>query len=211
MKTLPANYNRSELFKSIILGLISGIFVLIVLNSLEIESELFAYLAAHQPIIFGFICLSCVAWVYFIHYLGSSRPVVIQFGKFIAVGQSNAAIDIGILNLLIILTDIDSGVYYSLFKGISFMFALVNSFLWNKFWSFDSKEKDGVGKQFVMFVFVALIGLIINIVVASLVVNYIGPQWGITTRLWANIGVLSSAVFTLIWDFYGYKMFVFKK
>ena len=62
-----------------------------------------------------------------------------------------------------------------------------------------------------MFIAVAVGGLLINVSVASVVVNYIGPQWGISTRLWANVGVLSSAVFNIIWDFYGYKMLVFKK
>ncbi|NIU88242.1 MAG: hypothetical protein GWN56_13525, partial [Nitrosopumilaceae archaeon] len=128
-----------------------------------------------------------------------------------AVGQCNAAIDIGILNLLILLTNIDSGLYYSVFKAVSFSFAMLNSFTWNKFWSFDNKEKDGMGKQFIKFMAVSLGGLLINVSIATFVVNYIGPQWGISTKLWANIGVLSSAVFNIMWDFYGYKMFVFNK
>ncbi|NIT12920.1 MAG: hypothetical protein GTN99_01340, partial [Candidatus Dadabacteria bacterium] len=98
-----------------------------------------------------FVCLCLVVWVYVFYLYASKWATALQFGKFIAVGQSNAAIDIGVLNLLIIITSIDSGIYFSIFKGVSFTLAVINSFLWNKFWSFDSKEKDGMAGQFVKF------------------------------------------------------------
>lgn len=204
-------YNKSEFIKSIILGLISGIFLVTILKNLQQEHSLILSLVDHWYLVILFVCSCLAVWVYGFYFFASKWPTAMQFGKFIAVGQSNAAIDIGILNLLILITDIDSGLYYSLFKATSFIFAVVNSFMWNKFWSFDSKEKDGMGRQFVIFIAVSLVGLIINVSVASFVVNYIGPQWGISTKLWANVGVLSSTIFNIIWDFYGYKRFVFKK
>ena len=204
-------YNKSEFIKSIILGLISGIFLVTILKNLQQEHSLILSLVDHWYLVILFVCSCLAVWVYGFYFFASKWPTAMQFGKFIAVGQSNAAIDIGILNLLILITDIDSGLYYSLFKATSFIFAVVNSFMWNKFWSFDSKEKDGMGRQFVIFIAVSLVGLVINVSVASFVVNYIGPQWGISSKLWANVGVLSSTIFNIIWDFYGYKRFVFKK
>lgn len=211
MNILVLKYNKSEFIKSIILGLISGIFLVTILKNLQQEHSLILSLVDHWYLVILFVCSCLAVWVYGFYFFASKWPTAMQFGKFIAVGQSNAAIDIGILNLLILITDIDSGLYYSLFKATSFIFAVVNSFMWNKFWSFDSKEKDGMGRQFVIFIAVSLVGLIINVSVASFVVNYIGPQWGISTKLWANVGVLSSTIFNIIWDFYGYKRFVFKK
>jgi len=211
MSKSATNYNRSELLKSIILGLISGVFLVIVLSSLKNDSEIASKLSDHKVLVVLFVCLCLIIWVYGFYFFASKWATALQFGKFIAVGQSNAAIDIGIFNLLILLTNIDSGIYFSVFKGTSFIFALINSFLWNKFWSFESKEKHGMGKQFIKFLAVSAVGLIINVSVASFVVNYVGPQWGLSTRLWANVGVLSSAVFNIIWDFYGYKVLVFKK
>ena len=211
MSKSVTNYNRSEFLKSIILGFISGVFLLIVLSSLKNDSEIASKLSEYKSLVVLFVCTCLVLWVCGVYLFASKWSTALQFGKFIAVGQSNAAIDIGVLNLLILFTDIDSGIHFSVFKGISFVFAVVNSFLWNKFWSFGSKEKDGMGRQFMKFIAVALIGLLINVSVASLVVNYIGPQWGLSTRVWANVGVLSSAVFNMIWDFYGFKVLVFKK
>jgi len=211
MSKSASNYNRSELLKSIILGLISGVFLVIVLSSLEKDVAVFSKFLKYKPFIVLFVCLCLIIWVYGFYFFASKRATALQFGKFSAVGQSNAAIDIGVLNLLILFTNIDSGIHFSVFKGTSFVFAIVNSFLWNKFWSFESKEKDGMGKQFIKFMGVALVGLLINVSVASFVVNYVGPQWGLSTRIWANVGVLSSVVFNIIWDFYGYKVLVFKK
>jgi len=208
---MVANYNRSEFLKSIILGFISGVFLVIVLSSLKNDSEIASKLSEHKVLVVLFVCLCLIIWVYGFYFFASKRATALQFGKFIAVGQSNAAIDIGVLNLLMLFTNIDSGIHFSVFKGTSFVFAIINSFLWNKFWSFESKEKHGMGKQFMKFLAVAVVGLIINVSVASIVVNYIGPQWGLSTRVWANVGVLSSAVFNIIWDFYGYKVLVFKK
>jgi putative flippase GtrA len=194
-----------------ILGLISGIFLVIVLFSLKKDIQELSIFTEYWPLIIVFVCTCLVIWIYGFYFFASKWATALQFSKFIAVGQSNAAIDIGVLNLLILISNIDTGIYFSIFKGTSFIFAIVNSFLWNKFWSFESKEKDGMGKQFMKFIAVALVGLLINVSVASIVVNYIGPQWGISSRLWANVGVLSSAVFNIIWDFYGYKVHVFKK
>ncbi len=211
MNPTAPEYNKSEFYKSIILGFVSGVFLVTILKNLQYEHAYVSYLANNWYFVILFVCTCLAIWVYGFYYFASKWPTAMQFGKFIAVGQSNAAIDIGVLNLLILLTDIDSGLYFSLFKATSFILAISNSFLWNKFWSFDSKEKDGMGMQFIKFIAVSVVGLIINVSVASYVVNYIGPQWGVSTKVWANVGVLSSVIFNIIWDFYGYKMLVFKK
>lgn len=211
MNTISTQYNTKELTKSLILGLISGIFLLIVISNIKDDVEIAAKLYKHKLGLIFFICSCLVIWVYIIYRFASKWKTALQFGRFVAVGQSNAAIDIGVLNFLIILSSIDSGMYYSVFKGVSFIFAVINSFLWNKFWSFGSKERDDLAGQFVKFIAVALVGLAINVLVASLVVNVLGPQWGIPSRIWANVGVLSSAIFNIVWDFYGFKVFVFKK
>jgi len=211
MSTLAINFERTDLFKSIILGLISALFLIIISSSLEKDLAFLTYLSENKILILLSIPACLIIWVYATFKLASRKLAAFQFGKFIAVGQSNAAIDIGVLNLLILITDIDSGYSYSVFKATSFMFAVINSFFWNKFWSFQSKEKDRMGKQFVRFVTVALVGLLINVCVAHYVVNIIGPQWGLSSRIWANIGVLSSAVFSVFFDFFGFKVLVFKK
>ena len=137
-------------------------------------------------------------------------PVLRQFVKFGITGGLNAMLDLGILNLLIHFTGITSGLYYSLFKASSFCIAVINSYVWNKYWTFRSEDEPRP-VEFFKFFLVNLVGFGINVGAASLVVNYIGAPAGVTPELWANIGAVSSIAITLFWNFTGMKFIVFKK
>jgi len=131
--------------------------------------------------------------------------IVRQFTKFFLVGTMNTLVDLGILNLLILISGISSGLEYSVFKGISFLVATTNSYFWNKRWTFESGQK-----KFGQFLIISTIGFVINVGVASFLVNLIGPQAGLTTKVWANVGALAGSAIGLIWNFLGYKFIVFK-
>jgi putative flippase GtrA len=130
--------------------------------------------------------------------------IVRQFTKFFLVGTMNTLVDLGILNLLILISGISSGLEYSVFKGISFLVATTNSYFWNKRWTFKSSQK-----KFNQFLIISTIGFVINVGVASFLVNLIGPQAGLTTKVWANIGAISGSITGLLWNFVGYKYIVF--
>jgi len=158
--------------------------------------------------IFFTICAPFALWVLFL--LGKLIPVLYQFGKFAAVGVLNTFIDLGVLNLIIFATGIAGGIGYTVFKAISFLCATTNSFFWNKYWTFDVK---GVvtGKETGSFFLFAAIGWVINVGVATLIVNGIARPASFDPRVWANIGGLCGVVGSFLWDFLSYKFFVFKK
>jgi len=56
------------------------------------------------------------------------QVVLRQFSKFFLVRGMNVLIDLGILSLLIVLFKIDKGLWYSAFKGFSFLLATINSY-----------------------------------------------------------------------------------
>lgn len=145
------------------------------------------------------------------------QPVIKQAIKFILVGALNTIVDLGVLNLLIFVSEIATGFGYSAFKGISFTVAVINSYFLNKFWTFrgqgEGMEKPldtARGREFAQFFIVSLIGFGINVGVASLVVNAVGAQFGITPRLWANVGAFCATFAAMTWNFLGYKFIVFK-
>jgi putative flippase GtrA len=49
------------------------------------------------------------------------------------------------------------------------------------------------------------------VAIASFIVNVIGPQFGISSLIWANIGKIGGIIGAFIWNFLGYKFIVFKK
>ena len=136
-----------------------------------------------------------------------------QFIKCAVVGASNTLVDLAVLNLLMFLADIRTGIYVTAFSGISFIVADTNSFIWNKFWTFKDKKKNSqeLMRQIIAFLLVSLGGLVINVSAVHVIVNVIGHHWGISATLWANIAKLCAVFLTIVWNFTGYKLIVFKK
>jgi len=134
----------------------------------------------------------------------------IQFIKFLLVGLLNTGIDFGVLNLLMFSTGITSGFYYSIFKAISFTCSVINSYILNKRWTFQ-RGKDIKKKEFSKFFTISLISFGVNISVASILVNDVGPIGRISPYVWANISALVAAGFTTLINFFGYKYLVFRE
>ncbi|MFH1769047.1 MAG: GtrA family protein [Parcubacteria group bacterium] len=134
-----------------------------------------------------------------------------QFGRFAVVGLTNSLVDFGYLNILIAYTGIESGEWFSVFKSASFVVANISSYLWNRYWTFGITESGPHKKEYVAYFAVSLLALIVNVTVASVVVNGIGVSFGLNARAWANVGAVSGSAVALIVNFIGYKLLVFKK
>ena len=145
------------------------------------------------------------------YFLGRWFNFFNQFGKFAAIGFTNAAVDFGILNLLIFYSGSATGVLFSVFKGISFTIAAVHSYFWNKFWTFEASKTGVSSQEFFKFFSVIFIATLINVGTASIVVNVIGLQFGFSEEAWANIGAVIGSAIALAVSFVGFKKAVFKK
>jgi len=133
-----------------------------------------------------------------------------QFSKFIVIGVLNTAIDFAILNFLMWWTGIYDGKQIILLNVISFSIAVINSYFWNKFWTF--RDRDNVdAKEFSQFIAVTLVGLIINSSIVYLITTFIDPMFGMNKELWANFAKVMATGLSLIWNFVGYKFIVFKR
>jgi len=189
---------KKDIIASLIIGEICAWLMLVISKNFIQNFRLWWLL----PIVFPVLCAGgMVAALLFKEKL----LILYQFAKFFLVGGMNTLVDLGILNLLIFVSEISSGLWYSVFKGFSFLVPTINSYLWNKLWTF----KTGKG-TFSQFLVVSFIGLLINVGIASLVVNSIGIQFGLSAAAWASIGALAGSVVGLIWNFLGYKFIVFK-
>lgn len=139
------------------------------------------------------------------------HPWMVQFIKFALIGVLNTFVDLAVLNLMIWLTGVGKqGMYYTLFKAISFTVAVINSYIFNKYWVFKGEGDKKAAIEFSQFLFVSVIGAIVNVTVASLFVNYMPIMFNLDV-LWPSVGALAGTAFGLIWNFIGYKLFVFKK
>lgn len=138
----------------------------------------------------------------------------VQFCKCTLVGVSNTLVDLAVFNALLFITGISrQGRGVVVLMGVSFYFAVTNSFIWNKKWTFRNKSSDNkaLKKQIATFFLVSLGGLALNLGAGQVIVNVIGPHWGINPTLWANFGKITGIILTVMWNFTGYKLIVFRQ
>ncbi len=142
--------------------------------------------------------------------LGKNRSFL-QFGKFVIVGFINTAIDFAVLNVLMYLTNIYKGPEIIIFNAISFTVAVINSYIMNKYWTFGDKSREGAAKQFIEFLAVSIVGIVLNTGIVYGVTTLVQPMFGLGIKLWANFAKAAATAVVLGWNFIGYKFFVFKK
>jgi putative flippase GtrA len=201
------NFKIKDLFFCVITGLITGL----------IAWQIFEYL--NKPVLFGFpifglILLVPILWVAGVwlgYFLGRWLRFFNQFGKFAAIGFTNGAVDYGILYILIAWSGVAGGYMYAVFKAVSFFVATIHSYVWNKFWVFSAGDSGAGGSEFLKFVSVSAVSIAVNVVTATVFVNFIGPMLGMDARVIAGLGAIAGSAVALIFNFVGFKITVFKQ
>lgn len=196
---------KIDLFLALITGEVTAWFFYYLLEDTAFKIDNLALiLAISLPIL-------ALTGVWIAYLLGKKFLWIFQLAKYLLIGVLATITDLAVLNLLMEVSGLRAGLWYSVFKGISFVIATIAKYFGDKFWAFEKTEKVGLGKEFSQFFLVTFIGLGLNVFAASLVVNTLGPQFGMTEKVWANIGGIVAAFAVTAWNFIGYKFIVFKK
>jgi len=204
---------KSDIISPIIIGEAVAFILLGILKygSLEfppIVDGVIAKWAKFLPIILPVLAF---AGIFVASFLAKKVLSLFQLAKFLLTGILNTFVDIGVLTFLMVVSGFFSGWPYVFFKAISFTCAVINSYFWNKFWTYEKKEIKGAGKEFGKFYLITGIGFLLNISIASFVVNIVGPKFGLTAEVWAYVGAIFAVLCVFMWNFLGYKFLVFKK
>ena len=139
-----------------------------------------------------------------------TRVFARQATRFCIVGVVNTAVDILVLNLLIVITGTGhSGPLFTAFKTVSFLVALLNSFYMNSKWTFVGDDgARPTASQGAQFVVISVVGSIVNIASASYVASFLKPPAELVAY-WPTIAALMGTVFSFVFNFLGYKFLVF--
>ena len=131
-----------------------------------------------------------------------SRPRpkwLVQAVKFGAVGILNTGIDLGLYFVLTRWLGLDA--LPVLAKSLSYSGGILNSFLWNKFWTFRSRA--GTWVTLIPFILTALVGLGINTGMLQLCLkNFLLPEL---------VALGAATLTTLAWNFVISKFVIFKE
>ncbi len=125
------------------------------------------------------------------------KDTSMQFVKFSIVGLSNTLLDVGVFQLLTMYTPI----YYVIANLISFSFGVLNSYLWNRIWTFKSPNKK-ISKEFTRFVIISMVGLVLNTLFLSIFIEIFNYP--------SLTGKILATVLVLIWNFCMSKFWAFK-
>ncbi|MFC4558969.1 GtrA family protein [Virgibacillus kekensis] len=132
-----------------------------------------------------------------------------EFLQFSVIGAANAGIDIGTLNLLLLLFPTEDKVLLAVFNTIAYSLAVANSYYWNAKITFKRKAVGNNRQRFIFFI-QALISLGINNLV------FIGStalmeNLGVARWLRYNIAKGLAMLLSFLASFFMIKYAVFKK
>lgn len=135
---------------------------------------------------------------------------LIQYIKFGAVGLTSGALDLGSLNLLLLIWPTSNHVLLVVFNTFAYALAVLNSYIWNSKYTFKEGHSNSHGQK-VAFIVQAIISLFI-----SDGVLYVGTTL-LTMTHWFpklvvyNIAKLLSMFLSSLASFFFMKFFVFRK
>ena len=82
----------------------------------------------------------------------------IRFLKFSIVGMTGTIVDFGVMNILRLV--LNTPLIWA--QGISFVCAVINNFLWNRYWTYPESRSKAAPKQLLQFLIINLIGILIR-------------------------------------------------
>ena len=142
--------------------------------------------------------------------IAGKRHLIGQIFRFAVVGAINTAVDLAVLNLLIALTHTGrNGAMFALYKTVAFVAAVLNSYLMNRSWTFPRAADKHQLLEGAQFLFVAVLGAVVNVGSSWWVVTYTHPRVGLE-NWWPSLAALVGTAFSLGFNFIGYKFWVFK-
>lgn len=199
------NFTKTDFYIAGFIGFFTGVFLIPTLAHVDIRN--YALLLA-LPLVFPIVIAGGI-WLgdFLARWFGFFR----QVARFSAVGILNTAIDFGILNILSLTTGITHGLIIGGVNTPGFVVAVINSYFLNKLWVFKGGDRDHLLYDFPKFLAVTLVGLAINSGIVIVGTTYISPLMGASPSVWLNIVKFFATFFSLLWNFLGFKYFVFKK
>ncbi len=118
------------------------------------------------------------------------------------VGVLNTVVDFGAFNLLVFVFGVPVLAAYP----FSVTAGIINSFLWNRHWTFSVGKSPAWRREAVVFLGVSLSGLLINWAGFTVLHLFIGSN----AALVLNLEKLAASMVSMVWNFVGYRFLAFR-
>ncbi len=134
----------------------------------------------------------------------------IRFSKFSMVGLSNAAVDIGVLNMFLWLQPTREPGLLFLFNGIALVLANANSYLWNTMWTFRGRSNPGP-RQTTLFIVQAIANITVSNGIFFALIRPLLTDTDIPAYLVGNVAKVISIVVASTMSFFLMRYLVFSR
>ncbi len=130
-----------------------------------------------------------------------------RLAKFFSVGFASFVIDFSILNILSITLNINRGIGAAFFSAVSFLFANLNSYYFNKRWTF---KENNLNAKYKTFLKISIIGTVLNMTIIYFMTSFM-DQNIFSGIVWLNISKISATILVASFNYMSYKKFVFNR
>ena len=204
------NFSKSDFWLAFIAGEAIALLALPVFKNLKVFN-LFSIRDGYLFLWLVFLPLATAAGLYLIYRLAVFKwPVIFQIGKYGIIGWLNTFLFAGIINLLVWNSGVSKGYLVDVFSVIAFIFCTINSFFWNKFWTFRFNQGQNMKREYLKFFIVSGVMVLVNTGLMHLLINIIGAPAGLNPKAWINIAVAVTIPTAFLGNFLGYRIFVFR-
>jgi putative flippase GtrA len=133
-----------------------------------------------------------------------------RFSKFSLVGISNAAVDIGVLNLFLWLAPTREVTLLVIYNGVALILANLNSYAWNTMWTFRGRAKHDT-RQIVLFGLQVLVNIGISNGLFWALIRPIIVYTEVPTYLAGNVAKIISVIVASTISFFIMRYVVFSR
>jgi putative flippase GtrA len=201
------------------LSLLSGLLIGVLASPVLKVAQADLYLKV-EFIIIPFLFIATPAGLVIAKVISRRVSIIWEIGKFVVIGILNTLVDWGTLVLLTLSfrkyltiepTDniISCIAVYSLYKSTSFFVATMNSYYWNKCWTFSNPNSKKEKSDLLNFLLASTIGFGINVGVSTYVFSYVRLE-SFNIDQWGLIGAGLGTLLGLTWNYLAYKFIVFR-
>lgn len=134
----------------------------------------------------------------------------LRFSKFTVVGLMNASVDIGVLNLFLLLAHTRDPSVLALYNGVALVLANTNSYLWNTRWTFKGRASHNA-RQRVLFALQALINISVSNTLFWALIRPVLIYTDVPAYLAGNVAKIISIVVASMLSFFMMRYVVFSR
>lgn len=141
---------------------------------------------------------------------GSQKQAGVKYAQFSLVGFSNMLVDVGALNLLLLLGPTGGPEMLVLYNGVALVLANANSYLWNTLWTFREQARHDA-KQAGMFTAQGLLNVAMGSALLWLAAHGLRAHTDLSPWLSGNAAKAISTVMASTMSFLFLRHFVFRQ